>query len=394
MRLTEDRVVPALAKKNERVLGMFGGERPGPLVFLVGGIHGNEPAGVRAARRVLEVLEREECVVQGKVVALAGNLRALRDGRRFVREDLNRIWIEEQVARLRATDAGDLEAEDRELSELLAVMEREIEGGEWEQVVLLDLHSTSAHGAPFSIMADTLANRSVAFALPIPVILGLEERVQGTLLSYFGDRGYVAVCVEGGQNESPQTIDHHVAAIWLTLVSAKALVEGEAPWLAEERQLLEDTAWGLPRVIEVRYRFPVPNGTRFTMMPGFSNFDIIEAGEPLAHVGPGAGEEVQAPDDGLLLMPRYQGQGEDGFFLGNEVRRFWLGVSAGLRKLRLGWILPLLPGVRREAQTTDVLRADSRVARWAVVELFHLFGYRWSRTEGKELVFVRRRERR
>ena len=146
-------------------------------------------------------------------------------------------------------------------------------------------------------------------------------------------------------------------------------------------------------MIEIRYRFPVPSGTRFAMVPGFSNFDLVEEGEVLAHIGGTEQAEVHSPSDGLLLMPRYQGQGEDGFFLGNEVRRFWLRLSACLRRMRLHWILPLLPGVRHDAGDKRVLHADQRVARFALVELFHLFGFRWSRNEGEELVFVRRMDR-
>lgn len=377
----------------QRVLGSYGGEAPGPLVVVVGAIHGNEPAGVEALQSVLARLERERPPLRGKLLAVAGNLGALSRRVRFVGEDLNRIWTQERVDGTRTGEWSELGPEAREQRELLEVLERAIAEREWERVILLDLHSTSAEGAPFSVMADTLQNRRVAFALPIPVILGLEERIEGTLLSWFSELGHTAFCVEGGQNQAPSTVGHHVAAIWITLVSGKALDPRDAPWLETERERLEQTAWGLPRVLEIRYRFPVPVGTRFQMLPGYSNFDLIEADEVLALVG-SAGHEVHSPSHGLLLMPRYQGQGEDGFFIGSEVRRFWLRLSALLRRSRLQWILPLLPGVRRDPERKGVLRADRRVARLVVVELFHLFGYRWSRNEGTERVFVRRADRR
>ena len=384
---------PAGLQVGERLLVSYGGQTPGPLVVVTGGIHGNEPAGVLAVRRVLEVLERDRPPLRGKLVALAGNIGALSRRVRYVQEDLNRMWAPERVAEFRRRAEEALEPEAREQRELLEILERTIAEQPWQEVVLLDLHSTSAEGAPFSIMADTLQNRRIAFALPVPVILGLEERVSGTLLSWFSELGHTAVCVEGGQNENPGTIQHHVAAIWITLVSAGALDPLDAPWVAEETSRLAETAWGLPRVIEIRYRFPVPSGTRFAMVPGFSNFDLVEEGEILAHIGGTEQAEVQSPSDGLLLMPRYQGQGEDGFFLGHEVRRVWLRLSACLRRMRLHWILPLLPGVRRDPRDKRVLHADQRVARFALVELFHLFGFRWSRNEGEELVFVRRMDR-
>lgn len=37
----------------EWVLGCLRGARPGPTLVCIGGIHGNEPAGVQALRRVL-----------------------------------------------------------------------------------------------------------------------------------------------------------------------------------------------------------------------------------------------------------------------------------------------------------------------------------------------------
>lgn len=50
-------------------------------------------------------------------------------------------------------------------------------------VIFLDLHTTSAAGTPFTIIADTLLNRRLALSLPAPVILGLEEHLEGTTLN-------------------------------------------------------------------------------------------------------------------------------------------------------------------------------------------------------------------
>ena len=51
-------------------------------------------------------------------------------------------------------------------------------------VQLLDMHSFSADGSPFVILGDTLRNRRLAFPLRTPIVLGLEETIEGTLLSY------------------------------------------------------------------------------------------------------------------------------------------------------------------------------------------------------------------
>lgn len=376
----------------ERLIGSYTTGAPGPLFIVVGGLHGNEPSGVLASRRVIAELESRRIPFRGKLVCFGGNLAALTRGARYVDRDLNRVWTDERLARLGEDVVLGEDSEAGEQRELLECIEGAIAERDWEQVVMMDLHSTSAGGAPFSIMADTIQNRRVAFGLPIPVILGLEERVAGTLLAYFAERGHVALCVEGGQNELASTVDHHEAALWITLVSAGAVDENEVPELGVRRVLLESTSWGLPRVVEVRIRFPIPEGGRFEMEPGYANFDHVVAGERLAHVGTELETAVDAPESGLLLMPRYQGQGHDGFFLGREVRRVWLKLSATLRRYRLERLLPLLPGVRRE-EDARMLSVNPRIARAFLVEIFHLFGYRWARTSAGRLIFVRRPDR-
>ncbi len=377
-----------------RVLGVFPARAAarGTLLLVVGGIHGNEPAGVRAIRTVLAALERRGLTVHGRVVGLVGNARALAQGKRFLSTDLNRLWTEERLQVLRASSEPVRDPETLEQCALLEAFDEHM-AGDWERVILLDLHSTSAGGAPFTIISDTLQNRPLAFALPVPVLLGLEERIQGTLLSWFADRGHVALCLEGGQNDLPSTVDHHVAALWLTLVGTGLLRAADVGELEEQRARLRNSASNLPPVVELRYRYGIPDGAQFEMRPGFENFQPVRRGEVLARIDAGSGErEVQSPLSGRVLMPRYQTQGDDGFFLGREVRPFWLQLSGWLRRAHLAWTLCLLPGVRRDRARLGELVVNRSIARWFTVEILHLFGYRWRSREGRLVRFVRRRD--
>jgi predicted deacylase len=368
----------------------------GTLLLVVGGIHGNEPAGVRAIRTVLAELEVRQPRLQGRVVGLVGNAGALPTGRRFQRQDLNRLWTDERLGTLREPSdpatlgEGPEELEQRALVEAVRphLLRR------WRRIVLLDLHSTSAGGAPFTIISDTLQNRPVAFALPVPILLGLEERIQGTLLSWFADQGHVSICLEGGQNDLPSTVAHHESALWLTLVSTGLLREQDVPGLDEHRARLAGSAASLPRVVELRYRCGIPEDANFEMLPGFQNFQPVRKGEVLARLATGTGveEEVEAPLAGRVLLPRYQPLGDDGFFLGREVRPFWLWLSALLRRARLSWSVHLLPGVRRDPTRPNELLVDRRIARFWAVEILHLFGFRWRAREGRIVRFVRRRD--
>jgi succinylglutamate desuccinylase len=377
-----------------RVLGVFppGPKRGSTLLILVGGVHGNEPAGVRAIRRVFAELEQRNLELAGRVVGLVGNARALAEGRRYLARDLNRAWTEERLALLRASDAPVREAEELEQCALLEAFDEHMGAG-FERVVLLDLHSTSAGGAPFTIISDTLQNRPFACALPVPVLLGLEERVEGTLLAWFADLGHVALCLEGGQNEHSSTLDHHEAAIWITLVTAGLLPAECVPDFAAKRARLVNAARNLPAVVELRYRYGIPPGARFEMKAGYQNFQPVHRGEELARVDPGGGvRAVQSPLSARLLMPRYQALGDDGFFLGREVRPVWLWLSGVLRRAGLAPCVRCLPGVRRAPDRPHELLVDRRIARFWTAEILHLFGYRWRAREGAVVRFVRRRD--
>lgn len=365
-------------------MGGYDTGRPGPLFVFVGGMHGNEPAGVWALRNLLEELEREQIPLRGRLVCFAGNLEALRRGERYLDADLNRLWSPEDIHSNAESDLREAPVRDR----LLHLIEAEIASAS-EPVIFLDLHSTSAGGAPFSIIGDTRQNRRIAFAFPVPVILGLEENVVGALLGYFGERGHVAVGFEGGQHTDPETEHNHLAAAWITLIQAGGLGPRDRQQGQRAFERLRAAGRGNAGVVEMRYRYHVEVRDQFEMCSGFANFDPIERNQLLAHE---AGEEVRSHESGLILLPLYQGQGQDGFFIGREVRRFWLRASTVLRILRLGKIAHWMPGIRRVPCETDTLEVNSFIARWWVVEVFHLLGFRRCERVAGRLRFSRRLE--
>ena len=53
---------------DERLIGCRKGESPGPTLICVAGVHGNEPAGVHAVRRVLLALEGRTAEMTGDIV--------------------------------------------------------------------------------------------------------------------------------------------------------------------------------------------------------------------------------------------------------------------------------------------------------------------------------------
>ncbi len=304
--------------ESERIIGHYRGADAGPLVVAIGGIHGNETAGVRALERLFEMLDEEPLInpgfnFKGEFLALRGNVAALREGKRFIDEDMNRIF--------RFREPGDLafrSVEDRELYELLTAIETVHEESPLSELVLLDLHTTTADGGVFAVTGDDNPSLSLAAEMAVPVIKGMLSGLQGTTLHYFRDGHFNtdfhvrAVSFESGQHDDPESIDLALAAT-INLLRALGCVR-EEDVSSYHDDLLRKSASALPRMTELIYIHHIaPDGSDgFKMLPGFTNFQPVTSGTLLATDNDG---EVYAPADGYLLMPLYQDQGDEGFFM-------------------------------------------------------------------------------
>lgn len=358
------------AANPRRWLGACEGERPGPTMIVIGGIHGNEPSGVLAVEQVMQELRRRKLDLSGRLLGLAGNRTALGRNVRYQSRDLNRRWYPADLARLRDQPREQDSPEDAEQRELLHIFDRLDERFD-HPLVVLDLHSFSAEGPPFSVVADTLRNRTIAYELRVPIIFGLEEAVDGTLLGYLADLGHIAIGFEAGQHEDPRTIDNHVAAIWVAMVAAGLLRREQVPELPNHEDVLEQAGAGMPRAVEIVYRHAIAPTDEFRMDPGYVNFQPIRKGQRLASDREG---EVGAPVSGRILMPLYQGLGEDGFFVARDLGEARLQLSAALRKLGVEGLLPWLPGVELNGRSRDEVVVAGEVP--AVKGLLRMLGYR------------------
>ncbi len=375
-----------LAASRQRVIGAWRGAEPGPTLVCTGSLHGDEPSGVLALQRVMRSVEERKPPLRGEFVGLAGNLGAMVAEKRYVAHDLNRHWLPDNIRRARESALDELQHEDFELRELLDTLHDLFDRGRGE-VYFLDLHTSSADGQPFVCIGDTLRNRRFAEAFCVPIILGLEEQIDGSLLEYVNNLGHVTVGVEGGQHRAESSVDHHEAVVWLALVRAGLLGESAVPDIDEHRRRLRRASGSLEGFMEVRHRHPIVPTDGFEMEQGFTNFQHIRSGQLLAHDHRG---EVHAVQGGRILLPLYQGLGSDGFFIARDVNAFWLRLSAVLRRLGLDRVLHWLPGVRRHPDRDATLIIDTQLARWFALEVFHLLGYRKRRSEEDRLVVSRR----
>ncbi|MCI4671720.1 MAG: succinylglutamate desuccinylase/aspartoacylase family protein [Bacteroidia bacterium] len=302
----------------ERKIDELEGSPNGTLFIALGQMHGNEPAGTKALKKVFEMLrlnieEDKGFGIAGKIVGLVGNIPAADAGFRFLDEDLNRMWTSERILPIKtphyATD--DLNREERELLALEEAIVEEIRSYPAKDLFIFDIHTTTANGGSFSIPIPKPEAQRVANTLQVPVIHGLSGSLQGTLIQYAAHNPWkvetASLAFEAGQHESPQAISVAISAIIQAMMALDIL--NKHPLSGKKR--LEGQP-SLPLNSKIVYRHRIKEGDEFVMKPGYRNFMPIKRGEELARDKNGP---IHSPYTGLILMPLYQAQGEDGFFI-------------------------------------------------------------------------------
>ncbi len=303
----------------QRIIGEYTGHEKGPLLICLAGIHGNEPAGVNALQLIFKMIEVEPITnpnfhYRGRIVGLRGNVKALKQERRFIKKDLNRQWTKARVEHVKKTSSYLLDAEDREMKEIIKIVDTEIEQYQPETVILLDLHTTTATGGIFTIPTNDPESLEIALELHAPVVKGMLDGISGTILHYFNNENFgtpiTAVCFESGQHNEELSTNRAIAAIINCMRTIDAVLEQDV----ENRHdaLLIEHSMRLPRLAKLVYCHRLNDGDGFTMLPDYKNFQMVHQGEVLAKDREG---EIRAPYSGLILMPHYQKQGEDGFFI-------------------------------------------------------------------------------
>jgi len=238
-----------------------------PEVAVVGGIHGDEPCGVRAVQRLLgddpDVLEPVKFIV--------ANERALDAGVRYLDADLNRSF-------------GEDVPEDAHEVDLARRLADEIRG-----CTVLAIHSTQSHADPFAITAGF--DRSVADVVTrLPVVATVDTHGFGEGRLFVSDADIVEVEAGLQGTETAAENAYRLAREFLTATGALpgSPVQREVP------------------VFEMGEAIPKPPANEYEVF--VENFERVEGGETFAAAD---GEELVADEPfwPILLSPYgYAGQ--------------------------------------------------------------------------------------
>ena len=293
-------------KDLKRTIGTYTSGKLGPLLFVSAGVHGNEPSGVQALQKVFADLEKVRPEISGMVVGVVGNRRGLDENVRYVDEDLNRAWTEENVA-LETPETY----EQSEMREIISLLERYPEE-DFEKRIFLDCHTTSSATLPYISVQEVNDNDEWAHQFPTYIIRGFSDLVYGCIDHYLSRIGITGFVFEAGQHTDPKAVENHEGIIWLALEKACGLDLSLLPDYPKCVDTFAKENAPEQKTFEILHRHGLEDGDEFSMEPGFSNFDSVKKGQLLATHN---GEEIRAERDAFIFMPLYQAQGNDGFFL-------------------------------------------------------------------------------
>ena len=370
----------------DRVIGSFMTSEKGPTLIFIGGVHGNEPCGVQALKNVVDKLRDQQDLIKGNFYAVTGNLPALAKGQRYIDRDLNRIWTTEVVDKIRneALDPESVDIETQEQIELYNCIAGILDTNPGP-FYFVDLHTVSSQSCPFLLINDVMINRKLATQFPAPVILGMEESVEGTLLNRANRLGHASIGVETGPHMHPVSVEKHEAFILLMLIKTGCLSKNHSFDVNKLVQELKSDYSN--KCYKLIYKYHISEGEKFQMREGYENFQRIEKGEVLASNEQG---DIAAPVHGHIFMPLYQSQGEDGFFVVRRIPDWALSLSVVLRKINFEPFLLLLPGVSRDKQKKYLINVDPSIARYYTIDIFHLLGYKRGHQTDDQLHFSKR----
>lgn len=301
----------------ERLIGRYGKFGAAKTFLVFAGVHGNEKAGIQALEELFREFEEKQVQFDGTILGIACNLAALEQDVRYIHKDLNRQWYLSKIRKLGALPYGMLNAsEDREQKHILDLI-LDVVHDKGKELMLIDLHTTSALGGCFSITNSHPRSRDLALQIPVPVINGMVGKIKGTTMEYFDELGLPALAYEAGQHTEIEAVARMKAGLVSIFANTSCLNQKElAPYQHILDKMAKDYAH-LPKNVDVIHLHPIEEDDEFVMEPGYINFQEIKQGEHLANDKQG---KIFSPYDGMILMPLYQKKGSDGFFIVKKVK--------------------------------------------------------------------------
>ena len=299
-----------LFKQENRVIGNYHTGKSKKTILFICGIHGNELSGKKALENIFTHLETNEIEIKGNLIALQGNLNAIEKKERFINKDLNRIWKTKYIEKLKNIQI--LKNEDLELKKIYSIIETIIKQKKKENLIIIDLHNTSSQNGLFTIVNNEKEAKIASF-INIPCITKLFTKVRGSLAQYYNSKGITSLVFEGGTIGDPASIHNHETGMYQILEKMKFIKKMDVPKrIMEEEKKMNFVLKKEYIQYKVKYIHKINSEDKFIMKSNVANFQDVKKNEVLGIDKLG---EVKSPINGKILMPLYQTQGSEGFYI-------------------------------------------------------------------------------
>ena len=303
---------PKLLKNQEilafedRILGNYHSGEKGKTIVFMCGIHGNELSGKKALKKIFSYLENNKIDIRGNIIGVQGNLKAIEKKERYIDIDLNRIWTKKIIDKVKKGKIKDV-YEYKELIKIHDIMDVILKKKKKKDVIIIDLHNTSSASGLFTVINNT-KDFKLASAIQIPVITKLFNKVKGSFSQYYNSKNISTIVFEGGAIGDPASTNNHEIGIFKILESCGAIKKEDTPNFITN----QSNSKNKKNLYKVKYIHLISESDNFLMKPNVINFQNVKKGEVL---GSDKNGDVISPFDGKILMPLYQEQGREGFYI-------------------------------------------------------------------------------
>lgn len=267
---------------NKEEIIEISGKRKGPVSIVLAGTHGDEVCGVEVLEKILPSLEIES----GRVLFGFGNPLAIKEKKRFVEANLNRMF----------KDGGLLSEKEKESYEYRRAqfLKKYLDQAD----ALLDVHASFVAESKAFIICEQHSLK-IADYLPFDTALsGLDELQPGGTDYYMNKIGGCGICVECGFLGDPLSVQRAETSIDAFL-RARGHINGKLR-LHPKSTVLK------------AYKLYFTKTNKFRLVKPFKDFEEVVAGQI---IGTDGEEKIKTPKDSVILFARDRDQPSDEAFL-------------------------------------------------------------------------------
>lgn len=259
----------------------------GPVVTIMGGIHGDEFCGYRAVEFLMKNLKLKK----GTVHLIIANQLAIEADARQVNYNMNRIFLDNLSQDIQQTYEYQRSLEIRDYLD--------------RSDILIDLHSSVEGSKPFIICESN--GLELASSVNVTNILtNIDAFHPGSTDGYMNNRDRIGICIECGYKRDPNSTDFAIQSVLQMLTQLDMLADIDQVTLAQDAQ----------SIYRSEYIYTAKSED-FKLSQSFTDFDSVPAQTCIAQDG---GQAIEFETDYHILFANPAAQaGQEAFLLVRQI---------------------------------------------------------------------------